>query len=240
MKASDLYKRYYLEDPTWIDGTTQFKKMIQEYLVKDAQVLDVGAGGKSCHNYKGVVAKVVGIDLSEEVFKNPNLDEAYVCDVNKMPFGDNSFDLAYADFAAEHFEKPDVAAAEIYRILKPGGVFVTRTPNLMHYIVAASFFTPHSIHKAMRKLMQNSDEKDIFKTYYRCNTRSKIAAVFTRAGFDVERIDMVEKEPSYLLKWAVPFLIGLCYERVVNKFEMLSLFRANIFAVFRKPNSLKV
>jgi ubiquinone/menaquinone biosynthesis C-methylase UbiE len=234
MGVSNLYQRYYLNKPGWIDGTTQFKRMIEIRLNNEFEILDIGAGKISQHNYRGRARKVVGVDISEEVLANPNLDEAYQCCVTKMPFRDNSFDLAYADYLLEHLAEPVKAAREMYRVLKPGGVFIIRTPNLWHYVTLISRITPHWLHTLLRVKLQGKHEEDTFKTYYSCNTRHQIKQVFEKAGFAVEHLEMVEKEPSYLMKWNRTFMLGLLYERLVNSTKMLENFRSNVFAVFRK------
>jgi len=234
MSVSRLYQRYYLNKPGWIDGTTQFKRMIEFRLNEEFEILDIGAGKNSVHNYKGLVKRVVGIDISEEVLTNPNLDEAYQCDITNMPFEDNRFDLAYADYVFEHLSDPIKAAEEIYRVLKPNGSLLIRTPNCWHYTIIVSRYTPHWIHTFLRLKLQGKHEEDTFKTYYRCNTRSQLTQVFEKAGFTLEYLEMVEKEPSYLMRWGWTFMLGLFYERLVNSTRWLENFKANIFAVFRK------
>lgn len=235
MSVSKLYQRYYLNKPGWIDGTTQFKRMIEFHLTEEFEILDIGAGKKSQHNYRGRVRKVVGIDISKEVLTNPNLDEAYQCCVTNMPFEDNRFDLVFADYLIEHLPEPMKAAKEIYRVLKPKGVLLIRTPNFWHYVVMISRITPYWLHTHLRVKLQGKHEEDTFKTYYRCNTRRRIKQVFEKAGFSCEYLEMIEKEPSYLMKWCWTFMMGLFYERFVNSTKWLEMFRANIFAVFRKP-----
>jgi ubiquinone/menaquinone biosynthesis C-methylase UbiE len=234
MKIDALYKKYYLNKQGWADGTTQFKKMIEAYLTNELEILDIGAGRGSVHNYKGRVGKVVGIDISDGVLDNTNLDEAYQCNVIEMPFADNSFAVAFADYVLEHLDHPIKAAKEIFRVLKPGGVLIVRTPNLWHYTGLISRLTPHRLHILLRKKLQDKFEEDTFKTYYRCNTRHWIKQVFEKAGFTIERLDMVEKEPSYLMRWCWGFMVGLFYERLVNSAKLFEGLRANIFAVFKK------
>ncbi len=81
---------------------------------------------------------------------------------------------------------------------------------------------------------QDRHEEDTVKTFYSCNTRSEITRVFEMAGFSLEHPEMVEKEPSYLMKYSWSFIIGLLYERLVNSAKQLEGLRANIFAVFKK------
>jgi SAM-dependent methyltransferase len=43
---------------------------------------------------------------------------------HELPFGENEFDLVYSCAAMEHFDQPQDAVKEIYRVLKPGGLAV--------------------------------------------------------------------------------------------------------------------
>lgn len=235
MGVSKLYQRFYLNKPDWIDGTAQFKRMIETRLSPKYEILDIGAGRHSKHNYKGFVQKVIGVDVSEDVLNNPNLDEAYRCCVTNMPFEDNRFDLAFADYVFEHLPEPIKAAQEIYRVLKPGGVLIIRTPNHWHYVVLISRITPHWLHTLLREKLQGKHEEDTFKTYYRCNTRHQIKQILKKVSFSLEHFEMVEKEPSYLMRWRWSFMTGLFYERLVNSTKWLEMFRANIFAIAKKP-----
>ncbi|PYV55522.1 MAG: hypothetical protein DMG91_11885 [Acidobacteria bacterium] len=47
-----------------------------------------------------------------------------------LPFADASFDLAIATQVFEYFEVPQQAAAELYRVLRPGGVLLMSTAFL--------------------------------------------------------------------------------------------------------------
>ncbi len=50
-------------------------------------------------------------------------------DVRRLPFGDASFDLVYSMGTIEHFADSRGAAAEIRRVLKPGGSAIVGVPN---------------------------------------------------------------------------------------------------------------
>lgn len=44
-----------------------------------------------------------------------------VCDAEKLPFADNYFDLVSVSFGLRNMTHKDIALAEMYRVLKPGG-----------------------------------------------------------------------------------------------------------------------
>ena len=47
----------------------------------------------------------------------------------RLPFADNAFDLLVSIDVHEHLRKPELLAAEFFRVLKPGGRAVVTTPN---------------------------------------------------------------------------------------------------------------
>jgi demethylmenaquinone methyltransferase / 2-methoxy-6-polyprenyl-1,4-benzoquinol methylase len=78
--------------------------------------------------------KITGIDLSEGMLKEgrrkiermglADLIELLKADSEALPFCDNSFDASIVGFGVRNFENSAKALGEIYRVLKPGGVFI--------------------------------------------------------------------------------------------------------------------
>jgi len=54
-----------------------------------------------------------------------------VGDLERMPFKDMTFDLINSGGVLEHFDTPQKALREYFRITKPGGVIVISVPNLI-------------------------------------------------------------------------------------------------------------
>lgn len=75
-------------------------------------------------------------------------------DVCAKPLARNNFDLVIAEQVFEHVLRPDLAAANVYEMLRPGGVFVVTTPFLLklHGPVDISRWTEHG----MRQLLENA------------------------------------------------------------------------------------
>lgn len=76
--------------------------------------------------------------------------------VNGLPYGDAKFDLVYASHVLEHvpwFETA-TALADVYRILKPGGVFEVWVPNFEYL---AECYSKEECGDDWRKFNPNSD-----------------------------------------------------------------------------------
>jgi SAM-dependent methyltransferase len=234
--APALINKYYYSRVKWVDGTTQFKQMIMSRLNCGSKVLDVGAGsGRGYkHDYRGKVACLVGIDISSEVLQNQYLDEAYCCDAAQMPFENGEFDLAFSDYVFEHLRDPHVVIQEIYRILKPNGYFLLRTPNKWYFISLIAAAVPRSLQISLLERFTNGRAEDVFPKFFRCNTEKSVRGAFEQMGFVTEELLLIEKEPSYFIHSPFLFRAGILYERLVNSTDTLRHFRSNILGVFHK------
>jgi ubiquinone/menaquinone biosynthesis C-methylase UbiE len=105
-------------------------KQFQEYLSKDAQVLDVGcAAGRDSALLKGFGFEIVGVDLSQELItiakkENPEI-EFVRANFLDLSFEDDSFDGVWASASLVHLETEEQvgkALLEFKRVLKKEGV----------------------------------------------------------------------------------------------------------------------
>jgi SAM-dependent methyltransferase len=64
-------------------------------------------------------------------FRSYKVVEYPAYDVCNGPLGQEQFDLVIAEQVFEHVLRPDRAAASVYQMLRPGGVFVVSTPFLL-------------------------------------------------------------------------------------------------------------
>ncbi len=85
----------------------------------DGLLLDCGAGSRSRY-YDNVV--------NYEIVKYPSTDVVGVAE--KLPFADGSFDAVFSYAVLEHVKQPFLAAQELSRVLKPGGVLRVIVPFL--------------------------------------------------------------------------------------------------------------
>jgi KDO2-lipid IV(A) lauroyltransferase len=80
-------------------------------------------------------ARPVGIDIAPSTVRAAQSALAShrpafaLADVRTIPLRSGSIDLAYSMGTIEHFEDYETAVAEIYRILKPGGLGIIGVPN---------------------------------------------------------------------------------------------------------------
>lgn len=232
MVSERLLRRFYPDDTR--NGTVAFYRWIRQHIGPSTQLLNLGAGPPTRNDlriFKGDVARVVGADIDPVVLDNDELDEAVVIADDLLPLPDQAFDVILSDFVLEHVEKPAIFLSEALRVLRPGGSFFFRTPNRRHYVATISRMTPHWFHLLVANRARNlpADAHDPWPTFYRLNEPEVITRAAREAGFDRTEIRMFEAEPSYLVFATVPFLAGVAWERLSNRFERLAPYRASIF-----------
>jgi ubiquinone/menaquinone biosynthesis C-methylase UbiE len=107
-------------------------QIINKYIL-DKKTLDYGCGaGKSTMFLKSLGLEVDGVDTNEEMIKSALVNDftgTYkVIDSCEIPSIDQSYDLVFASWVFMEVSSKKAMAQimqEIYRVLKPGGIFIT-------------------------------------------------------------------------------------------------------------------
>lgn len=229
--------RFYRSRPGWRDGTTEFHDICLALVRKGDRILEIGAGPTNPTSaFLAGLGELHGVDVTDEVLANAHLVKAAVVGPrDRYPYDDASFDFAVSNYVAEHVEDPIAHLSEVRRVLEPGGYYAFRTPNLLHYVALVSRLMPHAGHLRFANRLRNlaDGEHDPWPTVYAMNTPARVRSLAERIGFTVERLDMVEKEPSYGMVARPLFLAFMAYERVVNASSALAPLRANMFVVLK-------
>lgn len=231
------FKRFYPDASR--SGTLFFYGWMRRTLVPPFRVLSLGAGPGDptgteefdIRDMRSAMGKVHGCDPDPKVLNNAQLDHAMVMEAPPhIPFPDGMFDLVYSDYVLEHVEHPEGFLKEVFRVLKPGGSFFFRTPNVWHYVSITALVLPHWAHERLANKARRlgADAHHPYPTYYRMNTRRKLRRLCTGAGLSNLEMVMFEGEPSYLVFNTLAFLVGVAYERATNSTTLLSGMRANI------------
>jgi len=124
------------------------------------RILDVGCGDG---NFTMMIARackaceVYGIEISEKGVEmaRKNGIKCYQLDVDEedFPFEDNYFNALTALELIEHLYDPDHFLDEVYRVLKPDGLFILSTPNLasIHNRIALLFgYQPYPMRVSLK------------------------------------------------------------------------------------------
>ena len=119
-------------------------------LAPGRRVLDAGSGtgfGTEILARAGA-GRADGFDVNLEVVEHAreragDAADFAVGDLNRIPYGDDAFDLVTCFEAIEHVEDPFRALSELRRVLAPGGVLLVSTPNRGVY----DENNPHHLHE---------------------------------------------------------------------------------------------
>lgn len=218
-----------------------FREEVLRSLRPGARLLDLGAGaGIVSHmNFRGMTGQVCGLDPDQRVLHNPYLDEACIGHGEAIPYADAYFDVVIANNVLEHLDQPLAVFEEVARVLKPGGLFITKTPNRRHYVPLIAALTPHWFHQLVNTWRGRAAD-DTFLTRYLANTPQEIRRHGTQAGLDLIQVSLIEGRPEYLRMTAPTYLCGWFYERAVNFVPGLSIFRCVMISTLRKPVEKRV
>lgn len=210
-----------------VDGTIEFYTRVNALVGADMIVLDIGAGRGAqlvnasspyrarLQSLQGRVKRLVAVDVDEAVKCNRFVDEAHVIAAGEpLPFAESTFDLAYADWVLEHVEDPAAFAENVHRVLKPGGWFCARTPNRWGITGLGSRLVPNRIHsRLLRTLQPSREERDVFPTVYKLNTRRSV-----RRHFPAEKWDdfsyFYNSEPPYVQRSRLLLAAADAYQRL--------------------------
>ena len=96
--------------------------------------LDIGCGdGMHLGWLRGYAAELYGSDYNvTRLLRARDLNQArrvFMADITNYPVRDNVFDVIFFNHVLEHIRDDATALAEVYRILKPGGLLLLGTPN---------------------------------------------------------------------------------------------------------------
>ena len=227
---------------TKLSGTVLFYNFVKAAMARTGatKVLDFGAGrGGTLHTEMAWVrqlpdlrqlgAQVCAADNDPVVRQHPASDEQVVLERDgPLPFADESFDVIVSDWTFEHVEKPAEIAAELLRILRPGGYVCARTTNRYGYIKLAASLVPNKLHtKVLESVQPDRKPEDVFPTVYKMNSVSQIRRLFPGCSVYWFRDN---SEPAYF------FQNGLVYRAFIALHWLLPpLFATSICFFIRKP-----
>jgi len=172
-------------------------------LNNNSLVLDIAAGtgepGLTLAS-KMKKGKVVITDLSEQMLAIARENaaargigniETTVCDVCELPFADNTFDAISCRFGFMFFPDMQLAAQELYRVLKPGGRIATAVWN-----TADTNFWVTAISSTINRNMEIEPPPPGAPGMFRCAEKGFMSRLLQQAGFK----NTSEKEVAGILK----------------------------------------
>ena len=196
------------------------------------QILDVGAGRSVAIEDQltnaGCAYICDRIDVEDCTVQFPTVRNCWHGPIDKMtsvPSGEYS--AVFANYVIEHIENVLGAAREVFRVLRPGGLFITTLPNTSAPEFVLAKYTPLWFHKLIRR-------EHSWETHYAYGDIPALIETFTAAGLEVEHVNRWPFIEGYLWKYPLAKHIGRLYDKIISICR-IERFMGNGCLVLKKP-----
>lgn len=133
---------------------TSIFNALKETLPKlEGNLLDIGCGKMPYKEYilkNSAVTKYIGLDIENALEYDSDVKPDFSWNGIKMPFENQFFDCAFGTEVLEHCPQPEIVLKEVFRVLKPQGVFFFTVPFLwnLHEVPNDEYrYTPFSLER---------------------------------------------------------------------------------------------
>jgi SAM-dependent methyltransferase len=193
-----FYTRFFPGESS--DAEAGYHRELQSRLLDARQVLDFGCGD-NCElaRYRTPDRQVWGVD----VLKHPYLWHPewfrLLDSRGRAPFADSSFDVIGSCWVLEHIRHPTRFLAEVQRLLRPGGFFVSLSINSLHYVTFLSRLVgllPHTLTQQLVHRLYGRAIHETFPTYYQLNSSGQLRRLAQKSGLELTGLNRFEN-PDY-------------------------------------------
>jgi ubiquinone/menaquinone biosynthesis C-methylase UbiE len=231
--------------PGIVHSQVRYKELLGRLLQPGVRWLDLGCGHEVIRpwtllpeedeiSFTRMPALSVGVDSDRLALRmNRCIPHRVAGNICALPFVDGSFDVVTANMVLEHTDNPTALLSEVWRILRPKGVFVFHTPNRNYPQSVLARWLPERIKAGLVALVTKRSESDVYPTFYRINTGSAIADQSQAVGFRIKYSEAVETltySPHRVL-----FVMNLILAWLLRR-KMLGRFQADFLVMLCKPD----
>jgi len=191
--------------PGWRPATEVYKASICQYLLRPGLwLLDAGCGrGGVVEQINTGEFQMMGVDPDALSLVEHRLPAGAMLRaagfLDQLPFRSASFDLVISSWVLEHLPRPAAAFAEVARVLRPGGHFITLAPNGWHPVTLFNRLLARagSFQAQLVPRLYGRAEEDTFPVCYRANSVRRLRQLATAAGLTPVSIQTIS-DPTYL------------------------------------------
>ncbi|MEN9389784.1 MAG: hypothetical protein RLY61_868 [Candidatus Parcubacteria bacterium] len=201
LRAIHYKEIYKVSNPTWDETQVLLSKEFRKHFGgRGASVLDAGCGNGNfiIDENRAIINWACGVDLKQDyTSKNVCLDEIKYAKLDANPYPDNSFDAVVSLWVVEHLDQPLSVFKELYRVLKPNGLFLFATPNKNYFpLLLNQFLTKSKLTETILQKVYGRQPEDVFKAFYKANTLEQLTLLAKQANFQIEKLEY-NYDPAY-------------------------------------------
>ena len=244
-KVISDYNGYDYKKELWEDVDREYEDQADRMAIRKLlpkrmeKFADIGGGyGRLATEYLKRAHKVIIFDYSKSELKQAkeiygDKIETRAGDIYKLPFKDGELDGLMMVRVTHHLKELDKAMAELYRVLKPGGVAVIEVANKRTLPKMARYVTGRSKVNPFDKKVANYKEisKDGFYNYH----PKYVEEIFDKTGFNCERVLSVSNFRNKGLKKVFGTKNLVKMEDTAQKVLAPIRFAPSIYYKLRKP-----
>ena len=177
-----------------------FKDRLMKLLKEKESVIDIGSGlkikgGNRHWSHREWLLPYLKdyktLDYTDE-FK-PDI----VGDIHALPFADNSIEAILCLDILEHIEDPKKAASEMYRVLKPGGYILVKTPFLFYFHAHNNYYKDYwrFTHQALELLFKYFSVCEISPIYGKIGTITNLIPFMNHSAHPIKKVwEFIDKK----------------------------------------------
>ena len=244
-KVISDYNGYDYKKEFWEDVDREYEDQADRMAIRKLlpkrmeKFADIGGGyGRLANEYLKRAHKVIIFDYSKSELKQAkdiygDKIETRAGDIYELPFKDNELDGLMMVRVTHHLKDMDKAIAELYRVLKPGGIAVIEVANKRTLPKMARFITGRSNVNPFDKKVANYKEisADGFYNYH----PKYVEEIFTKTGFSTEKVLSVSNFRSRGLKKVLGTKTLVKMENGAQQALAPIRFAPSIYYKLRKP-----
>lgn len=195
-------------------------EFIGDYAKDGDKVLDYGCGNgrlleliprAKLSEYAGVDISSKLIDIAKSKYFSDNIKFSKINSSQaSLPFQDNYFNAVYSIAVFHHLPSRELRkeiAKELHRVTKPGGRVIVTAWNLWQWKYLGNILQEYfHIFIYGSKLDWNdcyinfkNNQGEIFSRYHHAFTKRELKKLFSRAGFEIEKCDIINSRNIILI-----------------------------------------
>lgn len=220
-RCQRIFDRAY---PNFVDAGRVYANQVAAAANTHMLLLDVGCGRMSlAADAIKNLRHATGIDLVHlDLQHNTSMNSISMAAAEHLPFPSDTFDIIISQWVVEHFEYPEISFTEMSRVLKPGGRLIFLTTNANNYIPLISRLVPERLQSFLIQRLLKRPSHESFPTYYRANTKRRIAKIAAQTGFEISNFFYIGN-PFYMAFNVLAFRGALAFEKLTDRPSLQAL-----------------